>query len=269
MSDEERTERPTPERRQDARREGRVARSRDLTIAASLLGVFLALEGWGPLLADRCLVFTRGLLDQVNVAPKVLQGPELAELGTDLVFFLAYCALPVALASCALVLAAHAGQGAWVFVPHLMTPQLGRVNPLEGIARLVSSRSWLRGLFAGLKLLVVGVLLWQVVCSWLATGGPAVNRAAGWKVLWEGLVGFGVRLSSSLVLLALLEYSAQRWLHERSLRMTRNEIREEAQRQEGDPGIKDRRRRFRAAGRFPKPRPAAVDLYSAETDHAG
>jgi flagellar biosynthetic protein FlhB len=150
MSDEQRTERPTLERRQEARREGRVARSHDLTVAASLLGVFLALESWGPLLAGRCLAFTRGLLEQVSAAPKLLAGRGPGDLGPELVLFLAYCAMPIALVSCAVVLGAHAGQGAWVFVPHSTAPRLHRMNPLEGIARLAGARSWLRGLFAGL-----------------------------------------------------------------------------------------------------------------------
>lgn len=231
-----------------------MAKSRDLTVAVSLLGVFLALESWGPFLAGRTLTLTRGLLGQVSVAPTIVQGsgehgPGLSSLGTDLFLFLAYCSLPIAVVSCAVVLMAHVGQGAWVLVPHSVVPQIGRVNPLEGIRRLASPGSCFRGVFAALKLLVVGALLWQVVSSWFAIDGRAAPLATSWKVLWENLVGFGVRLSFYLVLLALLEYAAQRWLHERSLRMTRDEIREEAQRQESDQGVKDRRRRFHATSR--------------------
>ncbi len=251
MSHEQRTEKPTAQRRQEARRDGRVAKSRDLTVAVSLLGVFLALESWGPLLAERSLLLTHGLLAQVSVAPTILQGPGLASLGTGLVLFLAYCFVPIALTSCTVVLMAHVGQGAWVFVPHSVVPQLGRVNPVEGIRRLASAGSCVRGVFAALKLLVVGALLWQTLSSWLDIDGQAAP-ATSWKTLWESLVGFGVRLSFYLVLLALLDHAVQRWLHERGLRMTREEIREEAQRQEGDQGIKDRRRRFYAASGTPR-----------------
>ncbi len=257
MSDEQRTEKPTLQRREEARREGRVARSRDPTVALSLLGVFLVLESWGPFLAERSLLFTRGLLGQLSVAPEILQGaglhgPGLARLGTGLVLFLAYCSLPIALASCSVVMMAHVGQGAWVFVPHSVVPQLGRVNPVEGIRRLASAGSCVRGVFAALKLLVVGALLWQTLSSWLDIDGQLAPPTTSWKTLWETLVGFGVRLSFYLVLLALLDHAVQRWLHERGLRMTREEIREEAQRQEGDQGIKDRRRRFHAVSGIPR-----------------
>ena len=273
MSDEQRTEQPTQQRREDARREGRVARSRDLTVATSLLGVFLALGSLGPFLVEQVLGFTRALLGQVSAAPRILEaglqggaalGPGLAGIGTDLVLLLAYCSLPVALASCAAVLLAHVAQGAWVFVPHTVMPQVGRVNPLEGARRLGSSRSLFRGVFAAFKLLVVGGLLWQMVTSWLSIDGPAASLAGSWKEFWESLVGFGVRLSFYLVLLALVEYGVQRWLHERSLRMTRDEIRKEAQRQEGDPGIKDRRRRFHAASGSSRARDAGQGLGDAE-----
>ena len=87
-----------------------------------------------------------------------------------------------------------------------------------------------------------------------------------WTVFWESLVGFGVRVSIYLVLLALLEFAVQRSLHERSLRMTRDEIREEAQRQEGDQGIKDRRRRFHATARGER---RGLDTSSMKSESAG
>ena len=155
-------------------------------------------------------------------------------------------------------------QGAWVLLPHTVMPQIGRVNPLEGARRLGGSRSLVRGMFAALKLLVVGGLLWQMATSWLASDGPAAFLAGSWKEFWESLVGFGVRLSFYLVLLALVEYGVQRWLHERSLRMTRDEIREEAQRQEGDPGIKDRRRRIHAASGSSRVREVGQELGEAD-----
>lgn len=246
MSDE-RTEKPTLQRRQEARREGRVAKSRDLTVAVSLLGVFLTLQSWGPSLAERSMQLTRSLLSQLNAAPSIIEGAGLASLGTGLVLFLAYCALPIALTSCVVVLMSHLGQGAFVFVPHSVVPQLGRVNPLGGVRRLAGAGSWVRGGFAALKLVVVGTLLWRALAAWLVTDGQGGAPGTSWRALWESLVGFGVHLSFCLLLLALLDRFVQRWLHERSLRMTREEIREEAQLQEGDQGIKERRRRFKAA----------------------
>ena len=71
----------------------------------------------------------------------------------------------------------------------------------------------------------------------LATLSPRAN----WGAFWSSLTGFGVTLSLALVGLASIDYLAQRWLHERSLRMTREEIREEALREEGDQNLKSRR----------------------------
>lgn len=248
---EQRTERPTPQRREEARREGRAARSRDLTVAVSLLAGFLTLEGWGSPLAEQILQFTRDSLGQLSDAPRFVDSGGLVGIGRAVVLLLAYCSLPIALASCAVVVLGHVAQGACVFVPHTLAPHLGRLHPLEGTRRLASPESVSRGLFASLKLAVVGVLLARMVGEWLAVDGRAATLAASWKVFWESLVAFGVRLSFSLVLLAALDYGVQRWLHERSLRMTRDEIREEAQLQEGDQSIKDRRRRLLAASGRP------------------
>ena len=252
---EERTEQPTSERRREVRRRGQVARSHDFAVAMSLLGVFLLLGGWGPLLAGRTLTFTREMLRQVTRAPEILAGEGLAAVAAGIAVYLAYCALPVALISVAFVVISQVGQGAWVFVPHSVTPQIGRLDPLEGARRLASLRSCFRGVFAALKLAVVGACLWKAIDFHLGeTGGRVTTLGTTWKACWDALIEFGIHLSVSLVLLAILDYVVQRWLHERSLRMTRDEIREEAQRQEGDQSIKDRRRRFVGA---PVSKPAA------------
>ncbi len=251
---EERTEQPTSERRREARRAGRVARSHDLAVATSLLGVFLLLGGWGPSLARHTLTFTREMLSQVKLAPDILAGEGLAAVGVGVAVYLAYCALPVALIAVAFVVISQVGQGAWVFVPHSVTPQIGRLDPLEGTRRLASLRSCFRGVFAGLKLAVVGACLWKAIDSHLGkTAVQVATLGTTWKAYWDVLIGFGIHVSVSLVLLAILDYVVQRWLYERSLRMTRDEIREEARRQEGDQSIKDRRRRFTRA---PESRPA-------------
>lgn len=243
---EEKTEQPTVRRRETARSEGRVAKSGDLAVGASLLAVFLVLDAWGPSMGQSLLGTTRGLLEHISQARGALTADGVVGLSRQVAVQLMYAALPIALVTWLGIVFAYAGQGVWVLTPELALPQWQRVSPWKGLGRVFGLASWVRGLLAAGKLLLVGILLWVAFQTWLT---KAMHVGLAWTDFWNAVVGFGIRLSLSLVALAFVDYAIQRWLLERSLRMTRAEIREESLREEGDQSFKEKRRRFLADAR--------------------
>ena len=242
-NDEQRTEQPTARRREEARREGKIAKSSDLVVAGSLLAVFLVLESWGPAVAERTFGLIRSFVGKISIAPQMFTEEGSIAFTLDLSSYLLYGALPVSLVVCSLVVLGFACQGVGLIVPNAITPQLSRLDPIAGLGRMANVDSWRRGVFAALKLAVVGLCLWSAIGSRLGAHGyeGVEDLYSTWFGFWSGLTGFGVTLSLALIALAVLDYVAQRWIHERSLRMTREEIREEALREEGDQTLKNRR----------------------------
>lgn len=141
-------------------------------------------------------------------------------------------------------LAANISQVGFLITGHPLVPNLGRLNPITGLKRLVSVRSFVR-LGAGIvKLIILGIVLVLTIHGEMAT---LMNLS---KMELPTIVGYlsnvcltlAFRAALLLLIFAILEYGYQRWEYERDIRMSKEEIKEELKRYEGDPKIRARRR---------------------------
>jgi len=125
-------------------------------------------------------------------------------------------------------------------------PSLAKINPLNGFARLFSIRSVMAAITSFAKLILVGVVAYFTIAHGAASilhsftfGFHDVVRL-GCALTFE----LGMKLSVALLILALLDFAWQRFRHERDLRMTKEEVKDELRSMEGDPSIKRRRRQL-------------------------
>jgi len=235
---EEKTEPPTPRRRGEARRKGQVARSHDLTVALSLLfAVFLLSVGQRPFTSAFTNLFHRGF---------ALVPGETAAEGIRRIVELAF---PVGVMGGGFLLALFifvffvtAGQTGFAVSSETVGFDLGRVNPLQGFRRIFSLRSLVYLVFALLKsagAIVLAILLFQGALREVRIPLNAETAAAelsgvSFRLLWF-VGGF-------FFALAILDYAYQRFEHERGLRMSRTELKEELRKTEGDPFLRSRQR---------------------------
>ncbi|MFO1356605.1 MAG: flagellar biosynthesis protein FlhB [Gammaproteobacteria bacterium] len=240
MDFQERTEQATPKRREDARQRGQVARSRELNIAAVLLagaGVMAgAREHFGAALEE---LMRRGLSPDPHLLDR--PGSMTAALATaSLDMLLAFAPLLVALA-----LAAIAGSlavGGWVFSTGQFLPQWSRLDPVKGMQRILSVRGLVEVAKALAKGLVIGgfafiCMAWargEVLSLGTAPLGSAMGQAAHLVAVTLIACSFG------MLLVALADAPFQMWSHNRELRMTRQEVREELKETEGRPEVRSR-----------------------------
>lgn len=140
-------------------------------------------------------------------------------------------------------------QTGFVFATQPLTPDLSRLNPLAGLRRLVSLRSLVEMVKAGLKLVVVGwvafVVLRDRATDMMGLLGGDLRATAA--VPFWAVFDLALRVGLIFLALAVFDFVYQRWEQEKRLRMTREELREELKRTEGDPLIRSRiRQRQRA-----------------------
>ncbi len=233
---------PTPHRRQKAREEGQVAKSQDLASAALLLAGVLALMMSGTALVDFVAGYTQRQL-----------GGE-AWLEADIPFAMAQwngaiiglgrVLLPILGLMLAAAVVANLGQVGFLFLPSKLSLDLSRINPLQGLKRMFSLTSAARLLFGLLKMLVVAavafVSLYAERETILGLTGMALPQMAAYLVhilLWTT-----AKIGLALFILAILDYGFQRWKQEQDLKMTPQEVREEMRNLEGDPHIIARRK---------------------------
>jgi flagellar biosynthetic protein FlhB len=265
---------PTPHRRQQARERGEFARSQDLTSAGLLLGGLAALVLTGGALVD----FLAGLLHGS------LSGQSwMSWLGSDaptadvvagqwnaLVPALAKVLLPLL----ALMLLPAVGinllQTGILFLPHKAAPDFSRIDPLSGLSRILSPASGARLAFGVFKIAViaaVGVFSVFEQRHELALV-PTLELPQVARFAWETCLWTCVKIGGALAVLAVLDYAVQRWKHERDLKMTPQEMREEMRNLQGDPQILARRRnveRQLAANRLTQAVPKAHVLIASST----
>ncbi len=238
----DRTEAPTPRRRREAREEGHVARSSDLSSALLLLGLLVTLQVLGPRLLESWRRVAHLAMGEAELART---SPELAGMAGQIIFHAAAGVLPLLGVAMVLGILVNLAQTGFLFVPGRLAPRLSHLDPVEGATRIfLCGRTW-AGLLMNLsKIAVAGIAGWLAVRSALPEilSLPTMDAAPAVAAGASAVVGVGLKLAVALVALAILDFGWQRWMYERQLRMTRQEVKDELRRTEGDVQIKARRR---------------------------
>lgn len=268
----EKTEAPTPRKRQEAREQGRIARSQDLSSAALLVGAMVLLKAFGDDVAESLrLLVAKSLSAEAlsNGSPAAALDPFRSPL-----VHLAKSLAPLFAGAALLVVAVNLAQVGWAFNPKRLQPNLGALNPFKGIGRLFGKgRSPAQAVMAALKLVVVTAVAYsalhgrlpEVVAAQELTYLQILGLAAG--IVYS----IGLRVGVALLVLAILDYALQRYRLEKQLKMTKQEVKEEMRRMEGDPKIKQRRRQIAmqiANQRLKKDVPTADVIVTNPTEFA-
>jgi flagellar biosynthesis protein FlhB len=244
MPDSSKTERATPRRRQKAREQGQVARSRDLVAGLGTMAGIVLLSWQMPVFArDWCALVRREL--SAAMRPDQL----LPVWRNDLVIFRSVAL--VAILSWLAAAIAGVAQGGLVFAPSALAPSLNRLNPASRIEQLFSLSAVSRLLKS---LLPTAAVAWIAV-SLLArdwTALPSLLRSSAARILgFTTQEMFELAWKAALVLLvwAAADYLLERWRHENELKMSRQDLRDEFRDTEGNPAVKQRIRRLQRQAR--------------------
>jgi flagellar biosynthesis protein FlhB len=240
----EKTEAPTPRRKQEARNDGNVARSTDLTAAGMLLAGIVVLNVFGAYLLEGVGTATVVLLGSEHYVNSTrIEGVGEAAYYSAYMFFVALG--PIVLAVAAVGLLTSFTQVGFLITFKPLEPNFGKLSPLKGIANLFNMRAAMR-----LAMSLVKVILIASVAGWFVMRDmPLVLHLAEMTVMQafaaSGTIIYDLALKIALLLLvlALIDYAFQRWQHEQDLKMSKQDVKEEMKRMEGDPQIKQRRTR--------------------------
>jgi flagellar biosynthetic protein FlhB len=242
----EKTEKPTAKRLKDAREQGQVPRSQDLVAAAALLAVTAALARTGGNAITRLESrVAEGLHRTGDIGRGTITPADLASQVMSDLTLMAIVVGPLLATAAMVALAGHFGQSGWIFAPERLKPDFTRLSPANGLARLKPSQSWLDLLKTIAAATLIGILAYHIVfdvladsprLAWMTTSAAAIEG-------WEYLRTLLLRVGFALVAIAGLDYGLQRWRHYTSLKMSKQELRDEAKSNDGNPEIKARVRK--------------------------
>ncbi|SDI94176.1 flagellar biosynthesis protein FlhB [Natribacillus halophilus] len=239
---QEKTEKATPKKRQDTRKKGQVAKSNDVNTALILLFVFILLFAYaavpGQFLHD---LFMEIYINYVGMAFTI---ENVMALFLDLLFEIAVVLVPIMLAALIAGVVSNMVQVGVLFAPEAIKPKLSKINPINGIKRIFSARAIVELFKAILKIILVGLvafgILWLYADELLRLALVDVMDGFHLVSYLTGMIGIASALL--LLILAVPDYVYQRYDHEKQIRMSKKEVKDEHKKMEGDPLIKSKRR---------------------------
>lgn len=246
----ERTEKPSARRLKDARERGQIARSPDLGPAISLVAVTLSLGWFGAQMVT--LVAARMASGLATLGDHARTGADGAAIATQLVGdagLLVRVAGPPAVVAGLVAAFVGLAQGGFAPTPKAFNVSWSRLSLSNGLAKFRPLQSIPQLLKSVIGMTTVGTVAYLLIRPWfdeapgLVGMTPIESFRLGWSHLWTLLW----RTSLTLMVLASTDYAWQRWRWFSDLKMTRQEVRDEARQNEGNPEVKGRVRKVQRA----------------------
>ena len=239
-SSQDKTEQATPKKREDARKKGEVAKSRELPSVAVLLSGLLTF-----------VIFGTYMFGQIqNLMIKLFQLPISRELGVNdfldfsggmvMDFFMIMAPLFVIIVIVAVV--TNVMQVGFMVTAENIMPKFSKLDPLKGVSRLFSSQSVMEALKCVSKLLVVGWIGYITIKGemeqMMVLGGLAFDDIVSYLFLTT--FKLFIRCTMAMIVIVVVDYAFQKWQFEKKLKMSKRDIKDEAKESEGDPMVKSR-----------------------------
>ena len=232
----------TDRRRRQAREEGQVVKSQDLTSAALLLSALATLWMLGGPAAE----YLAGAIEDALTSDRrgFLGTNDATNWMLNYGGRLAAAAAPMLIAMFVAAVLVNVTQTGFLFSTKKIVPKLSHISPLSGAKRILSLQGMMRLCFGMFKVAIIATVAFISI----RTNLPAILNMAALSVpqiastLFNTLIGTGLWIGGALFVLAILEYAFQKWKHEQDLMMTDQEIRDELKETEGDPQVAARRK---------------------------
>jgi len=243
--DQERTEPATPKRRQEARGKGNVAQSKEIPSVLALLGALGFCFFSGSSMFWKVSEYMRGIFQNMERFQS-LHGASVHAFLVENLWQLFTILMPLMGVATLAALAGNLVQVGFLFTTEPFTFKLSKLSPIKGMKRLLSTRALVEVSKSFCKIVSIGGIAWLVIRGEMETIPCLSHMGASEIVSFMGSVSLKICAYTclALVVLAAVDYAYQRWQYEKSLRMTKQEVRDELKQREGDPGVKAKIRRI-------------------------
>lgn len=240
MAGEEKTEKATPKKRRDQRKEGNVLQSKEIVTAASVLGLFAAMRLLAGFMMKNILGYTANVYEVSGTYE--LNPDTIMPLIVNMMTVFAAVVGPVCAVSILLGIIPTIAQTRGLFTMKALQPKFSRLNPLEGIKKLFSMQS-IVGILKGLiEVAVIGYMIFNEIQKRLPNILSLTDTG-----LMQGMAYAALSIYDLVMLICVLlvfvaagDFLFQWWQFEKKLKMSKQEVKEEFKQMEGDPQVKSK-----------------------------
>lgn len=239
-SGQEKSEAPTSRRIQEARKKGDVAKSMEVPSAAVLLAGLLTLYAASDFMMGRFFLLLRHYLGNLHTF-QITPG-NMPALTRESMFESVIIVAPLMAVIFLVALASNYAQVGVLFTTEKLVPKFDKIDPIQGFSRLFSKQALANVVKSVGKLLIIGYISYTEVMKALPGILQLMDQEPMIILAFMSKVAFWIFLKSALIIavLAAMDYAFQRWQFMEKMKMTKQEIKDEAKQTEGDPHVKGR-----------------------------
>ncbi len=248
----EKTEEPTAKKLEDARKEGQVAKSREIANGLGILALFLVLQLWVGSMGKSFmelfeLVYTR-IPDTVALIGNPVPETAMNNMFQHAITLVIKIVLPIFLVGFAVAFVSDYMQVKWKPTAKPLQPKFNKLNPVSGFKKIFSANALVELIKSIAKIL----LIFYVSYSYLKDKGEQLFLLYDLELMpaviliGDTVIGLGIRIAVVYMILAMADFAYQKYKFHKDMKMTKQEVKEEYKNQEGNPEIKGKiRQRMR------------------------
>lgn len=233
----EKTEDPTAKRQADARKKGQVGKSQEVNSAFVILSAFVALKILGGYMYQQMAAYMIFIFANF---PQEITIQSVMYILMDIMLVLAKTALPIMLSIMVIAIVVNVYQVGFNFTLTPLMPKLEKLDPINGAKKMFSKRSLVELVKSILKIIIIGYFIYQFLKEQMGYLPELIfSDIFASLQFFSGMVfDLAFQICGVLIVLAAIDFMYQKWEHKQSLKMSKQDVKEEMKQSEGDPQIK-------------------------------
>ena len=245
----EKTEPATSKKLDEVRKEGQVAKSKELIMAVSLLALFIMLKVYVEAMGEKLIESFGSFYNRFNMIvdssgfglPSNLAADVVGQVFTDTVNI----TVPIFIVAVVIALLGNMLQQRWMVTAKPLQPKFSKMSPISGFKRLFSVRQLVELLKSIAMILVIGIVVYTSIKDkmgmLLTFYNITLNQAL--QFIYETIVDIGIKISAIFLVVGFVDLIYQRFKFKNDNMMTKQEVKDEYKNTEGDPQVKGQIRR--------------------------
>lgn len=238
----EKTEQATPKKKSDAREKGQVFQSKEINTAIVLMAIFFGLKSFAHFMLNHLLGFTTSMYRHYLFDEGIFTTEGIILVFYKMIITVSIIVVPITAVALVTGLILSYAQVGFLFTTKTLEVKISKLNPIEGFKKLFSVKSVVELIKSLIKIFIVGYVIYSYAVKKIVSIVTLPNAAVGEIVGFMGdmVVSIAFRAGGVLLVMAFFDYIYQRWSHEKELKMSKQEIKEEYKQSDGDPQVKSK-----------------------------
>ena len=244
----EKTEPATQKKLQDARKEGNVAKSKELGNAAILFALFISLKAFAGTVGIQFIETFSDIYNRIPSLTTFFEGEmpfnAVRALFISVLLRILRILLPFFALSVVFAFVADLAQVKWAPTTKPLKPKVSKLNPIKGFSKIFSKQKIMDFLLSIIKIGLIGYIAYTTLVGEIATLFKLndLGLVGAVNTIGNIAINMGLKISGFYIIIAAADYMYQKWKFAEDMKMTKQEVKDEYKNSEGDPQIKSKQR---------------------------